>query len=81
MTHLALDIHSENPLWRDSELREGCKITLEEVADELKAMNAEIYDHYLDLDRAEVIIDIEPESAYSLIILKGHWLKDYVRKS
>lgn len=79
--HLALDIHVENPLWRESELREGCEQTLADVADELKTMNASIYDHYLDRDRSEVIIDIEPESAYSLIILKDHWLKDYIRKS
>lgn len=78
--HLLMDIHVENPLWATSEIKEGCAITLEEVETELKQFGAEVYDHYLDYDTAEVTIDIEPVSAYSLIILKGHWLKDYIKR-
>lgn len=80
-THLCVDLHVKHSRYHESELKMGCEIALEEIASELQQFRASIYDHYLDLDRSEVIIDIEPLSAYSLIVLKDHWLKDHIRRS
>ena len=78
--HLVIDIHVEHNTYYNVELREGCRITLDTVSDELKALNAEVLDYYLDYDRSEVIIDIEPESALSMLVLTDHWLKAHIRK-
>lgn len=78
--HLSVELHVEHQLYRVSQLDEGLAVLLDEVSDELKKVGGEVYDYFLDYDNANVIIDIFPESVYSMLMLTDHWLKDYIRK-
>lgn len=77
--HLSLDIHVEHPFNRTSQIDEGAAEYLIELGEELKQFNAAITDYYVDHDKAELTVDISPDITYCVIVLHGHWLKDYIK--
>lgn len=64
----------------DFYLNAWCTEIIDEINEALSPFNAKAVDHYLNHDGGEVIIDIEPETAYTMIMLNDHWLKSYIKQ-
>lgn len=64
----------------DFYLNTWCTEVIDEINEALSPFDAKSVDHYLNYDSGEVIIDIEPETAYTMIVLTDHWLKSYIKQ-